>query len=68
MSYIRENRAVTKSYQKKPKYCKETLLVSSKIHTAASIAWLRYRRKITNIVSYITVKIQRKTETEMGNV
>ena len=22
MSYIRENRAVTKSYQKKPKYCK----------------------------------------------
>lgn len=24
------------------------------------IAWLRYKRKITNIVSYITVKIQRE--------
>lgn len=30
------------------------------------IAWLRYRRKITNIVSYITVKIQRENGNRNG--
>lgn len=30
------------------------------------IAWLRYRRKITNIVSYITVKIQMESGNRSG--